>query len=55
MTNPARSERLFALLVVALVWLVRVGEFVSKARGLQLKKNGSPVRGVFRQGLDCLR
>jgi hypothetical protein len=55
MTNPARSERLFALLVVALVWSVRVGEFVSKARGLQLKKNGSPVRSVFRQGLDCLR
>jgi hypothetical protein len=33
MTNPARSERLFALLVVALVWSVRVGELSRRLEG----------------------
>lgn len=55
MTNPARSERLFALLVVALTWAVLVGEFVAVARVLRVKGNGSPARSVFRVGLDCLR
>lgn len=49
-----RSERLFALLVVAVVWAVRVGEFVSSGTRVALKKNGSP-RSVFRVGLDALR
>ncbi len=49
------SERLFALLVIALVWAVRVGEFVSSLTRIPLKKNGSPPRSVFRVGLDTLR
>lgn len=54
-TQAARSERLFALLAVALVWVVRTGVFVSRARVLRLKKHGWPARSVFGRGLDCLR
>ena len=54
-TNLERSERLFALLVIALAWVVLVGEFVSSLKRLKLKNNGSPERSVFRVGLDCLR
>jgi hypothetical protein len=55
MVHKDRSERLFALLVIALVWAVRVGEFVSSLTRIPLKKNGSPPRSVFRVGLDTLR
>jgi len=54
-TNLERSERLFALLVIALAWVVLVGEFVVSSRRLELKNHGSPERSVFRVGLDCLR
>ena len=54
-TNLERSERLFALLVVALVWVVLTGEFVSSKKRLKLKKHGWPECSVFRVGLDCLR
>jgi Transposase DDE domain len=54
-TNLERSERLFALLVIALAWVVLVGEFVSSKKQLKLKNHGSPERSVFRVGLDCLR
>jgi Transposase DDE domain len=53
--NLERSERLFALLVVALVWVVLTGEFVSSLKRLKLKNHGWPERSVFRVGLDCLR
>ena len=55
MVHKERSERLFALLVIALVWAVRVGEFVSSLARIPIKKNGSPPRSVFRMGLDTLR
>jgi Transposase DDE domain len=54
-TNLERSERLFALLVVALVWVVLTGEFISSVKRLKLKNHGWPERSVFRVGLDCLR
>jgi Transposase DDE domain len=54
-TSLERSERLFALLVMALVWVVLTGEFVSSLKRLKLKNHGSPERSVFRVGLDCLR
>ena len=53
-TNPRKSERLFALLVLTLVWAVLVGEFVSSAQALKLKKHGSPGRSVFARGLAVL-
>ena len=46
---------LFVGVVIALAWVVLVGEFVSSLKRLKLKNNGSPERSVFRAGLDCLR
>jgi Transposase DDE domain len=54
-TNLERSERLFALLVIALVWVVLTGEFISSLKRLKLKNHGWAERSVFRVGLDCLR
>jgi hypothetical protein len=53
-TNPRRSERLFGLLVLALVWAV-VGEFLTWLAPLRLKKHGFVARSVFGRGLDGLR
>jgi hypothetical protein len=55
MTDVKRSERLFALLVLTLVWAVRVGEFVSSLRPSEIKKHGYAQWSVFRRGLDCLK
>jgi len=54
-TDPLRSERLFALLVVALVWAVRAGEFVSSLKPTPVRCHGRAVKSLFRVGLDCLR
>jgi hypothetical protein len=54
-THVERSERLFGLLVVALIWVVLTGEFVSSRKRLRLKNHGWSERSVFRVGLDCLR
>jgi Transposase DDE domain len=54
-TSKERSERLFGLLVIALVWAVRVGEVISSLSPLRLRNHGSPWRSVFRRGLDCVR
>jgi Transposase DDE domain len=54
-TDVKRSERLFALLVITLVWAVRVGEFVTSLRPSEIKKHGYAQWSVFRRGLDCLR
>jgi hypothetical protein len=48
-TNLERSERLFALLVIALAWVVLVGEFVSSKKRLKLKNHGSPEAIQARQ------
>ena len=54
-TNVERSERLFALLVITLVWAVRVGEFVTGFNPSKMKNHGYAAWSVFRRGLDCLR
>jgi Transposase DDE domain len=54
-TDAARSERLFGLLVLALVWAVRVGEWVTRWRPIPIRHHGSPLLSVFRTGLDGLR
>jgi Transposase DDE domain len=53
-TDVGRSERLFGLLVLALVWALMVGEFVSQRRPSRIKKHGYAQWSVFRRGLDCL-
>jgi Transposase DDE domain len=54
MTDVSRSERLFGLLVLALTWGLLVGELVTAARPMKVKKHGYALFSRFRRGLDCL-
>jgi hypothetical protein len=54
MTDVARSERLFGLLVLALTWGLLVGELVTQAKPTEIKKHGCALFSRFRRGLDCL-
>ena len=54
-TNVERSERLFALLVITLVWAVRVGEFVTSFKPSKIKNHGYAAWSLFQRGLDCLK
>lgn len=55
-TDPIKTERLLSLVVIALVWCHRIGEFVSSVEPLKFKETvGCTVLSVFRYGLDCLR
>jgi Transposase DDE domain len=54
MTDVSRSERLFGLLVLALVWGLLVGELVTQAEPTEIKKHGYGLFSRFRRGLDCL-
>ena len=55
MLQKERSERLFALAVIALIWAVQVGEFVSSMIRNPIKNHGSPLRSMFRMGLNTLQ
>jgi hypothetical protein len=54
-TDVRRTERLFGLLVITLVWAVRVGEFMASLRPIEIKKHGYAQWSMFRRGLDCLK
>ena len=55
MTEPARIEKLIALLTIALVFVWKTGEYVSSLRPIIIKKHGRKAQSVFRAGLDQLR
>lgn len=54
MVNAARIERLFALLTLALVWMVRVGIWQAETRPIPVKKHGRKAVGVAQYGWDLL-
>lgn len=54
MVNAARIERLFGLLTLALVWIVRVGTWREETRPIPLKKHGRRAVGVAQYGWDLL-
>lgn len=54
MVNAARIERLFGLLTLALVWMVRVGTWREETRPIPLKKHGRKAVGVAQYGWDLL-
>jgi Transposase DDE domain len=53
-TDPARVERLLALMTLALVWAVRVGVLASILEPIEVKSHGRPVLSVFKFGLRVL-
>lgn len=54
MVKAARHERLFGLLTLALVWMVRVGTWREETRPIPLKKHGRKAVGVAQYGWDLL-
>lgn len=53
--HPQRIERLFALLVLAFAWCLKVGVWKHQRQPIRLKKHQRPAQSLFRYGLDHLR
>ncbi len=54
-TNPERVSRMVAVLALAFVWAVKVGEWCNdNVRKLKTKKHGRLEKSIFRYGLDTL-
>ena len=52
--DPARLEKLLALLALAFTWAFVVGEWQAAIKELKLKKHGYPPQSIFRLGLNIL-
>jgi len=55
LTHPERIEKLIALISLALVWCVLIGEWLAEQKELKIKKHGRKPISHFRRGLDFLR
>lgn len=53
-TDPARLEKLMALLALTFCWAVVVGEWLMRHKPLRVKKHGRKCKSLFRHGLDYL-
>lgn len=54
-TDPARLEKLMALLALTFCWAVVVGDWLAAQKPLRVKKHGRKCKSLFRHGLDYLR
>ena len=54
MTAPERVGKLFGLLCIALVWMMRVGEEIEAEQPTRLKKHGRPALRRTRRGYEVL-
>lgn len=54
-TDPARLEKLLALLALTFCWAVAVGDWLAAQKPLRVKKHGRRWKSLFRHGLDYLR
>lgn len=50
-----RLSRLFALLMLALCWVFRTGQWLNQLKPLKLKKHGRRTKSILRHGFDHLR
>ena len=55
LTDPVRLSCWFGFLSLALVWCLKVGEFLERLDPLPLKKHGRPAQSVFHRGLSELQ
>ncbi len=53
--DPVRLSCWFGVLALALVWCLRVGQFLEQRRSLPLKKHGRAAQSVFHRGLNQLQ
>lgn len=54
MTQTDRLSRLFALLSLALAWMVRIGEWRAEQQAIPMKKHGRPAWSRARYGYEAL-
>lgn len=54
LVKAARVERLFGLLTLALVWMVRVGTWREETRAIPVKQHGRKAMSVAQYGWECL-
>jgi hypothetical protein len=54
-THPERLKKLIALLALSFCWAHIIGEWLTQAKPLKIKKHGRKARSIFRHGLDHLR
>jgi len=52
--KPQRLRRLIAIIALAFIWAVRVGEFLAKKKPIKRNQEGRRTRSIFRVGLDEL-
>ena len=55
LTHPDRIEKLVAMIALALVWCLLIGQWQATIKQLKLKKHGRKPKRLFRSGLDFLR
>jgi hypothetical protein len=55
LTHPDRIEKLVAMMAIALVWCLLIGQWQATINELKLKKHGRKPKSLFRRGLDFLR
>lgn len=53
--HPERLKKLIALLALAFCWAHVVGEWLTQAKPLKIKKHGRRAVSIFRHGFDHLR
>lgn len=53
--DPVRLSCWFGVLSLALVWCLRVGQFLEQVRPLPLKKHGRAAQSVFHRGMSQLQ
>ena len=50
-----RLSKLVALLTLAMCWALRVGDWLSQQKAIEIKKHGRKAKSVFRVGCDYIR
>jgi hypothetical protein len=55
LTDSIRLSRWFGFLSLALVWCLRVGEFLEHLEPMRLRKHGRRARSIFARGMDWLQ
>jgi hypothetical protein len=55
LTHPERLKKLMALLAIAFCWAHSIGQWLTQAKPLKIKKHGRLAKSIFRHGFDHLR
>ena len=55
MTEPARIDKLLAVMTIAFAWSYRTGEVFSEVEPIATKSHGDKAKSYFRHGYDYLR